>query len=139
MTYSAGRLPYLFELSTKEILVHLNKPTNIYLLISLLLCVSTGACSKGTTTVSGSVIRGERARHIVKAKAGQTLDVKITSDENNAVFQVYSPGEKETLPRAGEADDAMKWSGKLPADGEYVIVVGPTRGNATYKLSYSLK
>jgi hypothetical protein len=89
--------------------------------------------------VSGSVIRGERARHLVKAKAGQTLEVNITSDENNAVFQIYSPGEKETLRGAGEMDDAMKWSGKLPADGEYVIVIGPTRGNATYKLTYSVK
>jgi len=75
----------------------------------------------------------------VKAKAGQTLDVSITSDEGNAVFQIYTPGEKETLPKAGETDDATKWSGKVPSDGDYVIVVGPTRGNATYKLSYSVK
>ena len=95
-------------------------------------------CSK-SETVSRSVIRGERARHLVKAKAGQTLDVSITSDENNAVFQIYLPGEKETLPRAGETDDATKWSGKTPVDGEYVIVVGPTRGNATYKLTYAVK
>jgi hypothetical protein len=97
------------------------------------------ACNKSKTTVSGSVIRGERARHLAKAKAGQTLNVSITSDENNAVFQIYSPGEKETLPGAGEMDDATKWSGKVPADGEYVISVGPTRGNATYKLTYSVK
>jgi hypothetical protein len=113
--------------------------TKISLLIIGLIFVSLVACSKGTMTHSGSVIRGERARHPVKAKAGQTLDVSITSDENNAVFQVYSPGEKGTLPGAGETDDATKWSGKLPADGEYVIVVGPTRGNATYKLTYSLE
>src|SRR5437667_125733 len=74
-----------------------------------------------------------------KEKAGQTLNVSISSDENNAVFQIYSPGEKQTLSGAGETDDAMNWSGKVPADGEYVIVVGPTRGNATYKLTYSLK
>ena len=43
------------------------------------------------------------------------------------------------VPGAGELDDAKKFSGKVPADGEYVIVVGPTRGNATYKLSYSVK
>jgi hypothetical protein len=111
----------------------------IPLLIIGLLCLSIAACSKGTMTHSGSVIRGERARHPVKAKAGQTLDVSITSDESNAVFQVYSSGEKVTLPGAGEMDDATKWSGKIPTDGEYVIVVGPTRGNATYKLTYSLK
>jgi hypothetical protein len=113
--------------------------TKAWLAIIGLICFSVVSCSKGTMTHSGSVIRGDRARHPVTAKAGQTLDVSITSDESNAVFQVYSPGEKATLPGAGEADDATKWSGKLPADGEYVIVVGPTRGNATYKLTYSLK
>src|SRR5206468_11523049 len=100
---------------------------NAHLLTAILICISIVACSKGSTTVSGSVIRGERARHVVAAKSGQTLTVNITSDENNAVFQIYSPGEKETLPKAGETDDAMNWSGRLPADGNYVIVVGPTR------------
>jgi len=102
-------------------------------------CLWAAGCSKSGATVSSSVIRGERARHLVKAKAGQTLEVSVTSDENNAVFQIYSPGEKETLPGAGEMDDATKWSGKVPSDGEYVISVGPTRGNATYKLTYSVK
>ena len=105
----------------------------------LFACLVLTACLKSKTTISGSVIRGERARHLAKAKAGQTLDVSITSEENNAVFQIYSPGEKETLPGAGEMDDATKWSGKVPADGEYIISVGPTRGNATYKLTYSVK
>lgn len=108
------------------------------LLIIFISCLVFTAC-KSKTTISGSVIRGERARHLAKAKAGQTLDVSITSDENNAVFQIYSPGEKQTLPGAGEMDDATKWSGEVPADGEYVISVGPTRGNATYKLTYSVK
>jgi len=104
-----------------------------------LICLSLDACSKESKTLSGSVVRGETARHTLNAKAGQTLDVKVTSDENNAVFQIYLPGEKATLPGAGETDDAMKWSGKVPNDGEYTIVVGPTRGSATYKLTYSLK
>lgn len=109
------------------------------LALLVLFCISIVGCAKSSATVSGSVIRGERARHLVKAKAGQTLDVSITSDEDNAVFQIYSPGERGTLPGAGEMDDAKKWSGKTPSDGEYVIVVGPTRGSATYKLTYSVK
>jgi hypothetical protein len=114
-------------------------PTKKALLVIFVSCLALTACVKSKTTVSGSVVRGERARHVAKAKAGQTLEVSITSDENNAVFQIYSPGEKGTLAGAGEMDDATKWSGKVPADGEYVISVGPTRGNATYKLTYSVK
>lgn len=117
------------------------KRLTVYLAIVTLVCLSLITCSKGngTHSVSGSVIRGERARHTVKAKGGQTLDVKVTSDEDNAVFQIYLPGEKGTLPGAGEMDDATQWSGAVPTEGEYVIVVGPTRGNATYQLNFSVK
>jgi hypothetical protein len=50
------------------------------------------------------------------------------------VFQIYYSGEQESLPGAGETDDAMNWSGRLTDDDEYVIVVGGTRGNASYTL-----
>jgi len=105
----------------------------------VVVCLVLTACSKSRETISGSVVRGDRAKHLVKALAGQTLDVSITSDENNAVFQIYTSDQKNTLPGAGESDDATKWSGKVPNEGEYIISVGPTRGNATYKLTYSLK
>jgi hypothetical protein len=47
--------------------------------------------------------------------------------EDNAVFQIFLPGEQEALSGAGEEDDAMSWSGELPEDAEYVIVVGGAR------------
>jgi hypothetical protein len=97
--------------------------------------------ARGTsaTTIRGAVIRGERDRYLVGAKAGQTMTVKITSLEKNAVFQIYLAGEQESLPGAGEMDDATRWSGRLPADSQYVIVVGGTRGNAPYTLTISIK
>ncbi|HEX5704552.1 MAG TPA: hypothetical protein VFX97_15230 [Pyrinomonadaceae bacterium] len=102
-------------------------------------CTRQGPSHARSGVVHGSTARGEKTRHIVEAKAGQTLEVNITSDENNAVFQVYLPGENGTLPGAGEMDDATKFSGKIPSDGRYLIAVGSTRGNATYKLDYSVK
>jgi hypothetical protein len=97
--------------------------------------------AKGTssTTITGAVIRGDRDRYYVGAKKGQTMTVSIKSEEDNAVFQIYLAGEQESLPGAGDGDDAMKWSGELPADSEYVIVVGGTRGNASYTLTISVK
>jgi len=62
------------------------------------------------------------------------------------LFPFYKPGSKiaredgiteikgETLPGAGEEDDATAWNGVLPVSGKYLIVVGGTRGNATDKL-----
>lgn len=97
------------------------------------------AKGSSSTTISGAVIRGDRDRYYVGAQKGQTMSVRITSLEDNAVFQIFLPGEQEALSGAGEEDDAMKWSGELPEDAEYVIVVGGTRGNATYKLTISIK
>lgn len=92
-----------------------------------------------STTISGAVVRGDRDRYYLEAKKGQTMSVKISSEEDNAVFQIYLPGEQEALSGAGDGDDATNWSGELPADAEYVIVVGGTRGNASYKLTVSIK
>ena len=92
-----------------------------------------------SATVQGSVIRGDRDRYYLGAKKGQTMSVKITSEEDNAVFQVYLPGEAEALSGAGDGDDAKDWSGELPRDAEYVIVVGGTRGNASYTMKVSIE
>jgi len=97
------------------------------------------AKGSSSATVSGAVVRGDSDRYYVGARKGQTMSVKITSEEDNAVFQIYLPGEQKALHGAGDGDDATNWSGELPADAEYVIVVGGTRGNATYKLKVSIE
>jgi len=97
------------------------------------------AKGSSSATVKGAVIRGDRDRYYVGARKGQTMSVKITSEEDNAVFQVYLPGEEKALPGADDGDDARDWSGELPADAEYVIVVGGTRGNASYTLKVSVE
>ena len=97
------------------------------------------ARGSSSATVNGTVIRGERDRYYLGAKKGQTMSVKITSAEDNAVFQVYLPGEEEALSGAGDGDDATDWSGELPRDAEYVIVVGGTRGNASYTMKVSIE
>jgi hypothetical protein len=109
--------------------------------------------AKGTSsaTISNSVVRGDSDWYDITAKAGQVMDVRITALEKNAAFTIYQPGfkitkedgmtfaEGPTLEGAGEGDDATTWSGKLPASGKYLIVVGGTRGNATYKLTVAIK
>jgi hypothetical protein len=97
------------------------------------------ARGSSSATVTGSVIRGERDRYYLGANKGQTMSVKISSEEDNAVFQVYLPGEQDALPGAGEGEDAKEWLGELPRDAEYVIVVGGTRGNASYTLKVSIE
>jgi len=96
--------------------------------------------SKGQneTTIDGTVIRGDQNIYILRANAGQTMRVEITSSENNAAFVIYQPNGK-TLPNADEGQDATLWEGKLPAKGTYKIEVGGTRGNAEYSLTIGIK
>ncbi len=91
--------------------------------------------SPGTSSqvVKDSVIRGERHIYLVGAKQGQQMNLRISSLEKNAVFDLIAPNGK-TIKQ-----EAITWNSKLPASGDYRIVVGGTRGNATYELRVEIK
>jgi hypothetical protein len=96
------------------------------------------AKGKSSATVSGGLIRGDLDTYILGAGTGQTMRVSITSLEDNAVFQVMDD-DGNYLDGAGEEDDATNWTGKLPWKGDYKIIVGGTRGNASYTLKVSIQ
>jgi len=96
------------------------------------------ARGKSSVVVSGAVVRGDRDTYTLGAKAGQMMRVKIASNEKNAVFQIQD-ADGNFLAGAGETDDAMNWSGELPIAGDYKIIVGGTRGNASYRMTVSIK
>ena len=91
------------------------------------------ARGRTTTVIKDAVVRATRDRYVLRARAGQTLIVHITSLEDNAVFDIQAPG-RRTL-----AQEATDWEGELPRTGNYVISVGPTRGNATYTLEITIR
>jgi hypothetical protein len=94
--------------------------------------------ARGRTTkvIKDAVVRGTQDRYLLRAGRGQTLTVHITSLEDNAVFDVYAPGSRHPLDGAQETVD---WTGELPRNGDYVISVGGTRGNATYTLEVTVR
>ncbi len=87
--------------------------------------------------LNGTVISGERDRYNLSMLAGEILDVQITSLEGNAVFSILGP-DQVALPGTEEGRDTMLWAVPIPADGAYSILVGPTRGNATYTLKVNV-
>jgi hypothetical protein len=104
-----------------------------------------------STLIQKSVIRGESDQYFLTVKAGEKMEVSITAVEKNAAFAIYQPGYQvgkdaeglleikgTSLKGAAEGEDATSWKGVLPTSGKYLILVGPTRGNATYKLKISL-
>jgi hypothetical protein len=94
---------------------------------------------KSTAVIENAVVRGDRDRYLLGARAGQSMSVRITSLERNAVFTVYRPGGQRALAGTEEGKDAVRWSGRLPATGDYEILVGGTRGNASYTLTVSIR
>lgn len=83
--------------------------------------------------LAGAVIRAERKTYLLNAGQGQVMNVEITALEDNAVFEILSPGGSFL------ASEAKTFTGKLPATGDYQIIVSGTRGNATYEMTVEIK
>lgn len=96
------------------------------------------APGKFETTLEDAVVRGTQDIYLVGARKGQTMTVKITSFEQNAVFEVKTPPLKSGQRRSLKPE-AVRWTGVLPESGDYQLIVGSLRGNATYKLQVSIK
>lgn len=84
--------------------------------------------------VEDAVVRAERDEYLVGAAAGQTLTLEISALEQNAVFGVVAP-DGSVLLNEGETFAELK----LPQAGDYSIVVGGTRGNASYGLEVEIR
>jgi hypothetical protein len=88
---------------------------------------------KRSATVSDAVVRGDRDMYLVKAQGGQTMTLSISALENNAVFDVISPSNMILGTELKQSEIF------LPHTGDYKIVVGGTRGNATYDLKVGVE
>ena len=86
----------------------------------------------GTLQLSRSVVRGDRDTYVLQIIGAKTMAVSLTSKENNAVFEVTGPDGK-SLP-CKEGVECRQWSNDVSAGGQYRIVVGGTRGNASYTI-----
>ncbi len=91
-----------------------------------------------SATIKDSVVSGTRDRYLLGARKGQTMSIRIVSLEDNAVFAVVAPvnqaGQQRTLKQ-----EAFSWTSTLPETGDYQIVVGSTRGNASYRLQVTIR
>ena len=101
-------------------------------------------------TLEGAVVRGDRDIYPINASAGQTMTVTVSGLEDNVAFQIYPPGTHysqdeldiwtfHARPVRGTEADTTAWSRRLASAGQYLIVVGSTRGNATYSLNVRIE
>jgi hypothetical protein len=85
------------------------------------------------TTLENSVIRGERDLYLLGAQAGQLMTLDLYALEDNAVFDLISPS--GSLLAHESTYEVLT----LPEAGDYQIIVGGTRGNATYALDVGIE
>lgn len=87
-----------------------------------------------TVAITGTVVSGQRDRYAVSLISGELLHVNLTALEANAAFSIIKP-DQTVLPGTEEGGDTTSGYWTVYEDGEYAIIVGPTRGNASYTLN----
>ena len=85
------------------------------------------AKGKSSTTLRGKLPQNyaDYDAWVIRARRGQTLSVKLTTNDPNAYITVYETkelGPDQDMISAGE-DYPRTWSGKLPITSEYSVQV----------------
>jgi hypothetical protein len=72
-----------------------------------------------TTVLRGTVKRGLSHDYLVRARAGQTMTLHLTTNASGMSLTILKPDGESWI------DDTKDWSGELPSTGTYRINVLP--------------
>ena len=86
-----------------------------------------------STTVQGKVSISMPDTYLIGARAGQVMTVQLTSARRSVRFMVMSSKTTTML-----ADNTRSWTGTLPEDGDYTILVD-SDDKATYSMTITIK
>ena len=90
-----------------------------------------------SATINGDVAAYESDDYILAAQAGQTMDVTITSPNNNVLLTIVGA---DGIPLTnGLMSGAMSWRGELPATQDYTIRAIGTDEATTYTLNVTIE
>lgn len=98
---------------------------------------------KSSAVVSGTISHGERKTYLIAARAGQTIELKVTDGgaNNDVIFSLYAPDDVNLM---GDTEDGggydSAWRGKLPKTGDYKIVLNTIESeSADFKMSVAIR
>jgi hypothetical protein len=83
----------------------------------------TFAKGASSATIKGTLKGGADVDYLVRAAAGQTLEVKLQGSNAQNDFNVLPPGSANVAMYVSSTTGERSWSGMLPADGDYAIRV----------------
>lgn len=80
--------------------------------------------AKGTSaaTIKGTIKGDQTIDYTLRARAGQTMSVKLATSKGANYFNVLPPGSNDEALFVGSSG-GNEWTGALPADGEYKVRV----------------
>ncbi len=80
------------------------------------------AQGKSSATIKGSLKGDQTIDYTLRARAGQTMSVKLATKNGANHFNVLPPGSNDEALFVGSSG-GNEWSGALPVDGEYKVRV----------------
>jgi len=80
------------------------------------------AQGKSSATIKGTIKGDQTIDYTLRAKAGQTMSVKLATNKGANYFNVLPPGSNDVAIFIGQ-NEGNEWTGALPADGEYKVRV----------------
>lgn len=83
----------------------------------------TFAKGASSATLKGTLKGGADVDYLVRAAAGQTLQVKLQGTNPQNDFNVLPPGSADVAMYVSSTTGERSWSGVLPTDGDYAIRV----------------
>ncbi len=95
------------------------------------------AAGASSATLVEGVPRGGTSTFVLEARAGQRMRIVCDSLEDNAEFDVISPGGWE-LGHSRPKNGQQVWYAKLPHSGAYHVIVGTTRGGAEATITFEI-
>lgn len=90
------------------------------------------ASGESSAVLADAVVLGDHNVYLINAKGGQSLLLNLAAQEDNAVLDVISPS-GYVLVRESTQESLL-----LPQTGDYKVIVGGTRGNASYTLKIKI-
>lgn len=76
-----------------------------------------------SATARGTLEGDAAVDYVVRAAAGQTLEVELDATHRMNDFNVLAPGSKDVAMYSSAMSGVRKYTGVLPADGDYAIRV----------------
>jgi hypothetical protein len=131
----AGVLPADQDYGVSAVSTGGNADYTLQIIIPERIAFAPGAIS---ATSSGNLTGRQTHDYLLRALAGQTMTVTITSAGNNVLLSIHGMSDGQPLVRVPMG--VTTWTGKLPGTQDYAVkAVSVTDGSVSYRMDVTIR